>query len=64
MLNDIGSTAANPGMSNFTREVLTNVFQQSNLNQSDEDELEETEQNYDLFVLILIQIAGKTMMKN
>ncbi len=30
--NDIGSTAANPLMSNFTPEVETAVLQQSNLN--------------------------------
>jgi hypothetical protein len=49
MFNDIGSTAANPLLSNFTPEVLTTVFQQSNLNQSDEDEYEEAEQKDDYF---------------
>jgi hypothetical protein len=47
--NDIGSTAANPLLSNFTPELLRTVFQQSNLNQSDEDEYEETEQKADYF---------------
>ncbi len=49
MFNDIGSTAANPLLSNFTPEVLTTVFQQSNLNQLDKDEYEETEQKADYF---------------
>ncbi len=49
MFNDIGSTAANPLLSNFTPEVLTTVFQQSNLNQSDKDDYEETEQKDDYF---------------
>jgi hypothetical protein len=49
MFNDIGSTAANPLLLNFTLEVLTTVFQQSNLNQSDKDEYEETEQKDNYF---------------
>jgi hypothetical protein len=47
MYNDIGSAAANPLLLNFTPEVLTTVFQQSNLNQSDENKNEETEQKDD-----------------
>jgi hypothetical protein len=38
MLNDIGISAANPLLSNFTPGVKTNVFQQSNLTQLYEDE--------------------------
>ncbi len=49
MFNDIGSTAANPLLSIVTPEVLTTVFQQSYLNQSDEDDYKETEQNDDYF---------------
>ncbi len=37
-LNDIGLSAANPLLSNFTPGSETNVFQQSNLTQSYEDE--------------------------
>jgi hypothetical protein len=44
MFNDIGSTTDNPFLSNFTPGVETTVLQQSNLNQSDENEYEETEQ--------------------
>ncbi len=47
MFNDIGSTAATPLLSIVTPEVLTSVFQQLNLNQSDEDDYKETEQNDD-----------------
>ncbi len=43
-LNDIDSSAANPLLSNFTTGLETNVFQQSNLNQSYEDEYEDIEQ--------------------
>jgi hypothetical protein len=42
--NDIGSSAANPLLSNYTSGVETNVLQQSNLNQSYEDEYEDIEQ--------------------
>jgi hypothetical protein len=44
MLNDIGISAANPLLSNFTPGVETNVFQQSNLTQSYEDEYEDIQQ--------------------
>jgi hypothetical protein len=37
MLNNLGVSAANPLLSNFTYGVETNVFQQSNLTQSYED---------------------------
>ncbi len=47
MFNDIGSSAANPLLSNFTSGVETTVLQQSNLNQSYKDEYEHTEQNED-----------------
>jgi hypothetical protein len=40
MFDDIGSPANNPLLSDFTPELLTTVFQQSNMNQSDEDEYE------------------------
>jgi hypothetical protein len=49
MFNDIGSTAANPLLSILTPEVLTAVFQQSCLNQSDKDDYKETEQKDDYF---------------
>jgi hypothetical protein len=42
MLNDLGISAANPLLSNFTPGVGTNVFQQSNLTQMYKDE-------YDVF---------------
>ncbi len=48
--NDIGSTAANPLLSIVTPEVLTTVFQQSYLNQSDKDDYKETDQKDDYFV--------------
>jgi hypothetical protein len=64
MFNDIGSSAANPILSNFTPGVETNVLQQSNLNQSYKDEYEDIEQIDDFLLLLLIQIAGSTMMKN
>jgi hypothetical protein len=64
MCNDIDSTAAIPLLSNFTLGVETTVLQQSNLNQSDEDEYEDTEQKDDYFASNLIQIAGYAMMKN
>jgi hypothetical protein len=38
MCNDIGSIAANPLLSIVTPEVITTEFQQSYLNQSDEDD--------------------------
>jgi hypothetical protein len=47
MLNDIGSTAVNPRLSIGTPEVITTVFEQSYLNQSDKDDYEETEQTDD-----------------
>jgi hypothetical protein len=40
-LNDLGISAANPLLSNFTPGVETNVFQQSNLTQSYEDEYDD-----------------------
>ena len=43
-LNDLGISAANPLLSNFTPGVETNVFQQSNLTQSYEDEYEDFQQ--------------------
>jgi hypothetical protein len=43
-LDDIGISAANPLLSNFTPGVETNVFQQSNLTQSYEDEYEDFQQ--------------------
>ncbi len=42
--NDIGSSAANPLLSNFHPGVGRTVLQQSNLNQSYEDEYEDIEQ--------------------
>ncbi len=41
MLDNLGTTAANPLLSNFIPGVETNVFQQSNLTQSYEDEYED-----------------------
>jgi hypothetical protein len=64
IFNDIGSSASNPLLSKFTSEVLRTVFQKSNLNQSDEDEYEEHNKKMIILLLILIQIAGKSMMKN
>jgi hypothetical protein len=43
-LNNLGVSAANPLLSNFTPGVETNVFQQSNLTQSYEDEYEDIQQ--------------------
>jgi hypothetical protein len=63
-LNDIGISAANPLLSNFTPGVETNVFQQSNLTQSYKDEYEDIQQIEILLLLLLIQIAGLTMMRN
>jgi hypothetical protein len=40
-LNEIGLSAANPLLSDFTPGVETNVFQQSNLTQSYKDEYED-----------------------
>jgi hypothetical protein len=40
-LNDLGISATNPLLSNFTPGVETNVFQQSNLTQLYEDEYED-----------------------
>jgi hypothetical protein len=44
MLNDIGISAANPLLSNFTPGVETTVFQQSNLTQLNKGEYEDIEQ--------------------
>ncbi len=44
MLNDIGLSAANPLLYNFTPGAETNVFQQSNLIQLCEDEYEDIQQ--------------------
>ena len=44
MFNDISSSAANPLLSNFTPGLEPNVFQQSNMTQSYEDEYEDIEQ--------------------
>jgi hypothetical protein len=43
-LNNQGISAANPLLSNFTPGVQTNVFQQSNLTQSYEDEYDDFQQ--------------------
>ncbi len=43
-LNNIGISAANPLLSNFTSGVETNVFQQSNLTKLYEDEYEDIQQ--------------------
>jgi hypothetical protein len=43
-LINLGISAANPLLSNFTPGVETNVFQQSNLTQSYEDEYEDIQQ--------------------
>jgi hypothetical protein len=43
-LNNLGVSAANPLLSNFTPGVETNVFQQSNLTQLYEDEYEDIQQ--------------------
>ncbi len=43
-LNDIGISAANPLLSNFTPGVETNVLQQSNMTPLYEDEYEDIEQ--------------------
>jgi hypothetical protein len=48
MLNDLGISAPNPLLSNFTPEVETNVFQQSNLTQLYEDEYDDFQQIEDL----------------
>jgi hypothetical protein len=50
MFNDIGSSAANPLLSNFTLGVETTKLQQSNLNQSQEDDYEDREQIEDFVV--------------
>jgi hypothetical protein len=44
MLNNLGISAANPLLSNFTPEVENNVFQQSSLTQLYEDEYEDIQQ--------------------
>jgi hypothetical protein len=44
MLNNLGISAANPVLSNFTPGVETNVFQQSNLTQSYKDEYDDFQQ--------------------
>ncbi len=43
-LNNLGISAANPQLSNFTPGVETNVFQQSNLTKLYEDEYEDIQQ--------------------
>jgi hypothetical protein len=43
-LNDLGVSAANPLLSNYTPGVETNVFQQSNLAQSYKDKYEDIQQ--------------------
>jgi hypothetical protein len=43
-LNNLGISAANPLLSNFTARVGTNLFQQSNLTQSYKDEYEDIQQ--------------------
>jgi hypothetical protein len=43
-LNDLGISAANPLLSNFTHGVETNVFQQSNLTQLYKDEYDDFQQ--------------------
>jgi hypothetical protein len=43
-LNNLGISAANPLLSNFTPGVQTNVFQQSNLTQSYNDEYDDFHQ--------------------
>jgi hypothetical protein len=43
-LNNLGISAANPLLSNFTPGVETNVFQQYNLTQSYKDEYEDIQQ--------------------
>jgi hypothetical protein len=63
-LNNLGISAANPLLSNFTPGVETNVFQQSNMTQLYEDEYEDIQQIEILLILLLIQIAGLTMMKS
>ncbi len=45
--NDIGSSAANPLLSNFTPGLETTVLQLSNLNLSYKDEYEDIEQKED-----------------
>jgi hypothetical protein len=44
MLNDLGISAANPLLPNFTPGVETNLFQQSILTQSYKDEYEDIQQ--------------------
>jgi hypothetical protein len=64
-LNNLGISAANPLLSNFTPGVETNVFQQSNLTQSYEDEYDDFQQIEGvMLILFLIEIAGLTMMKS
>ncbi len=48
-MNNLGISAANPLLSNFTPGVETNVFQQSNLTQLYEDEYEDIQQIEDFF---------------
>jgi hypothetical protein len=63
-LNNLGLSAANSLLSNFPPGVETNVIQQSNLTQSYKDEYEDMPQIEDLLILLLIQIAGLTTIKN
>jgi hypothetical protein len=44
MLNNLGISASNPLLSNFTPGVQTNVFQQSNLTQLYDDEYDDFQQ--------------------
>jgi hypothetical protein len=44
MLKDLGISAANPLLSNFTPGVQTNVFHQSNLTQLYDDEYDDFQQ--------------------
>ena len=50
MLNNLGISAANPLLPNFTPGVETNVFQQSNLTQSYEDGYNDFQQIEDFVV--------------
>jgi hypothetical protein len=64
MLNDIGLSAANPLLSSFTPGAETNVFQQSNLTLCTRMNMKIYNKSRILLLLLLIQIAGLTTMKN
>ena len=64
MLNDLGISAANPLLSNFTPGVETNVLQQLNLTQSYEDEYDDFQQTDGYVDSNFDSIAGLTTMKN